>query len=319
MLGGDKPRKDLHAATLDDEIVEAATKRLAAAFDDTQAAPRAAINRCELVEMGHAVRDRMNRAVIVFRGQVVEHQHRRLMLREIMLEREDLAAVAQRALRQQARFRKAVDHDTLRLEVADRLQHALGRLSKLKVRGIKEALLLLGIEDVFGWHKLENPALLLERPAMRAHAGAQLLFGLGQADVDAEFAGSGARHQELQRNGGLAGAGIALEQVQAVPGEAATEHEVQAGDASAGAGQSGSVCVHGAAPISSNYVRERRSNDRRGPLRAMKLTDGQSVPDGVGETRNTAVCQGLRPPSGGRKTMPRAAPRARCRLHRSQE
>ena len=43
----------------------------------------------------------------------------------IMLERENLAPVAQRALRQQPDFREAVDDDALRLEPLDRIEDPL--------------------------------------------------------------------------------------------------------------------------------------------------------------------------------------------------
>src|SRR5205085_11403698 len=98
----------------------AAAERLPAALDDAQPPPLAAIDRRELVEMDHAVRDRMDGAVARLGGEVVEHQHGRLVLREVMFQREHLTPIAQRALRQQTNFRETVDHDAFWLESLDR-------------------------------------------------------------------------------------------------------------------------------------------------------------------------------------------------------
>ena len=54
--------------------------------------------------------------------------------------------------------------------------------------------------------------------------------------------------QELQRDRGLAGAGVAFEQVQAVAGKAATEHEIEPFDSGARVGQKSRVHVHRANP-----------------------------------------------------------------------
>ena len=63
VLGRDQPRKDLHAAGADDEVVIAAAEALAAALDDAQAPPLAAVDRGELLEMDDAVRDAVDRPV----------------------------------------------------------------------------------------------------------------------------------------------------------------------------------------------------------------------------------------------------------------
>jgi hypothetical protein len=57
---------------LDREIVIAAAKILAAAFDDSKAPALTAIGRSELVEMDDAVRDAMDCAIDAFRGHVIE-------------------------------------------------------------------------------------------------------------------------------------------------------------------------------------------------------------------------------------------------------
>jgi len=106
--------------------------------------------------MDHAVSDAVNRAVGALRGQIVEHDDGRVVLREIMLERQNLPAVAKRALRQQANFGQAVDDDALGLEPLDRCKDPLHRLAQLEVGGVEEALMLIRIEHALRRHELEN-------------------------------------------------------------------------------------------------------------------------------------------------------------------
>ena len=113
------------AARADDEVMIAAAERLAAAFDDPQPPPLGAVNRRELIEMDHAVRDAVHGAVVGLGGQVVEHEHGGIVLREIMLQREDLPPIAQRALRQQPDLGQAVDDHALGLQALDRFEDAL--------------------------------------------------------------------------------------------------------------------------------------------------------------------------------------------------
>ena len=57
--------------------------------------------------------------VVGVRGQVVQHQHRRALPGEVVLHRQDLAAVAQRALRQEPDLGEAVDDDADRPGLID--------------------------------------------------------------------------------------------------------------------------------------------------------------------------------------------------------
>ncbi len=122
-------------------------------------------------------------------GQVVQHHDGGIVLGEIMLQREDLAAVAQRALRQQPDLRQAVDHDPLRLEPLDRFENALRGFAQLEVGRIQQALVVVRIEHAFRRDQLEDLDVIAERPAVRLRALAQLLVGFGEADIDAALAG----------------------------------------------------------------------------------------------------------------------------------
>ncbi len=73
-----------------------------------------------------------------------------------MLQREDLAAIAKRGLREQADFGQAVEHDARRLDLLERLEDALGRFAELEVGRIEQALLLFVVEQAFGRNQFEN-------------------------------------------------------------------------------------------------------------------------------------------------------------------
>ena len=126
-----------------------------------------------------------------------------------MLQREDLAPIAQRALREQADLREAVEHDALRLDPLDRLEDALGRLAELEVGRIEQALLLLLVEQALRRHQLVD-VIRRRGPAVRLGALAQLLLGLGQGDVEAALArlrarraGTGSRSSSCRCRGSL--------------------------------------------------------------------------------------------------------------------
>src|SRR3979490_3217377 len=107
MLRRDEARKHLDAALHDHEVVISAAEALSPTLDDPQPTALAAIDRSEMIEMNDAVRDAVDGAVGGLGGEIVEHDDSGIVLGEVVLERENLAAVAQRALRQQADLRQA--------------------------------------------------------------------------------------------------------------------------------------------------------------------------------------------------------------------
>src|SRR5690348_8903908 len=219
VLGGDQTREQADAVRTDREVMVAAAKGLGPTFDDANPPPLAAIGPRQLIEMDDAVRDAVHGAVNGLGGQIIEQHDRRLVAREIMLQREDLAPVAQRALRQKADLGQAVDDDALWLQPLDRGEDALNRLAELEVGGVEEALMLIRVEETFRRYQLHDLDIRAEGPAMRGGAVAQFLLGLGQADIHADLAGFRPRHQKLQGDRRLAGAGAPLEKVQPVAGE----------------------------------------------------------------------------------------------------
>ena len=168
----------------------------------------AAVDRRELIEVDDAVGDAVHGAVGGLGREIIEHDDGGIVLGEIMLERQDLAAIAQRALRQQPDFRQAVDDDALRLQAFDGIEDALDGFAKFEIGRIEQALVLVGIEHAFRRHQFENLDLRSDGPAVRTRAVAQFVLGFGEADIDPGLAGRGAGQQKLQRDRGLAGPGL---------------------------------------------------------------------------------------------------------------
>ena len=211
----------------------AAAKAPAAIFEHAHPPPLGAIVGRQLLEPDDAMRDAVDGLVVLLGGQIVEHQHGRILPREIMLQRQDLPPVAQRALREQANFRQAVEHHAVGLVPLERVEDAPRRLAEFEVGRIEQALLLLVVEQAFGRDQLEDLDVL-QVPAVRRRAGAQLVVGFGQGDVEPALSRRGAGDQELQRHRGLAGARAAFEQEDPSARQSAGKHVVEADDAGFG-------------------------------------------------------------------------------------
>ncbi|KAF1005592.1 MAG: hypothetical protein GAK32_02618 [Pseudomonas fluorescens] len=131
-----------------------------------------------------------------------------------MLDRQNLTAIAQRALGQQADFREAVDDDTGRFETLHDLENLPGGLAKLQIGGVQQALLLFGIQQAFRWGQFEDVDVFTQCPTMGFGSLAQLALGLRQGDVQATLPSLGARLQKMQGHSGFAGAWLSFEQEQ---------------------------------------------------------------------------------------------------------
>ena len=146
MFGGDQPRKHREAAAFEDEIVIAAAKLDAAHLDHAQPPSFRAEFLGGLLKRDHAVGDAVQLQVVRVGCPVVQHQHGAIAAGEELLQRQDLAPVAQRVLRQQPHFRQAVEDDPRRAQLLDALHHFAGRLAQLDFRGMQDRLLAVGIE-----------------------------------------------------------------------------------------------------------------------------------------------------------------------------
>src|SRR5579871_3951530 len=124
----------------------AAAEAPAAIFDQPQPAPIGPVFARQLLQRDDAMGNAVNGLVRGFARQIVEQQDSRTPAREIMLQREDLAAVAERTLRKQPDFGQAVDRQPLRLHLLECLEYALGRLTEFEIGGVEQALLLILVQ-----------------------------------------------------------------------------------------------------------------------------------------------------------------------------
>ncbi len=88
---------------------------------------------------------------------------------------------------------------------------------------------MLVVEQALRRHQFEDVDPV-QVPAVRSGGVGQLLRRLRKGDIEAALAGRRAGHQELQGEGGLAGAGLPFDQIKPVPGEAAVQRLVQSLD-----------------------------------------------------------------------------------------
>src|SRR5665213_646621 len=211
----DQAREDAQAAGVDDEVVIAATEVDAAHLDHADTAALGAVVHCELLQKDHAVGDGVQLQVVLLGGEVVEQDDGALALGEEVFQGQDLAAVAQRALGQQAQFRQAVDHHAAGVDAGDRVADLLGGLAKLHLGGVEQGQFLLGIEHGLRRDQLEDVDAV-ERPAVALSHQLKLAPGFGQGDVEHPFALAGAFQQKLQGDGGLARARPAFVEIEPV-------------------------------------------------------------------------------------------------------
>jgi hypothetical protein len=109
MIRGDEARENVETTLLDREIMVAAAKLDAAHLDDPHAAALGAEVDRKLLQQHNPMGNRMELQVVLLRRQIVEKNDGTLPAGEEVLQRQDLAPVTQRAVREEAQFGKAVD------------------------------------------------------------------------------------------------------------------------------------------------------------------------------------------------------------------
>ena len=137
VLGGDEPGEDREPAVLDREVVVSAAERDAAHLGDAKPSPLGPVVERQLLEKYDAVGDGMQLQIVHMRGQVVEQQDGALAAGKEVLEGQDLTAIAQGVLRQQAHFRQAVEHHAYRPVLANLLEDHLGGFGELDLGGME--------------------------------------------------------------------------------------------------------------------------------------------------------------------------------------
>lgn len=141
-------------------------------------------------------------------------------------------------MREQAQLGKGIEHHALRLVVLDGFEQFARGLRKLDFgRVVHRQQLVTGELAVVG-DDLENLDAV-DGPAVRPGAGSQLLGRLRQRDVQAAFAVARSFEQVLERQRGLAGAGIAVDQIEPAREKTAVQYLVESGNS--GRGTAGNV------------------------------------------------------------------------------
>lgn len=146
-----------------------------------------------------------------------------------MFQRQDLAPIAQRVLRQQPHFGQAVEHQAHRLYPLDLGHHGTCRFPQFDFRRIQDGLLQIRTEP-FLCDEFEDIDAI-ERPAMRPGDNVQFISRFRQRDVQTAFVPGPPGLQELKAERGLARTRRAFDQVHVTTRQASTQHIVQTGNA----------------------------------------------------------------------------------------
>src|SRR5262245_31320334 len=110
MLSRDEAGKGVESAAANHVVVETATKIAAAILGHLQPTAQCAEGRYEVLEEQRAVCDALHLQVMRLGSEVVQEQHRALLSREVLLERQDLTAVPERVSGQQSQLRQRIEH-----------------------------------------------------------------------------------------------------------------------------------------------------------------------------------------------------------------
>ena len=176
------------------------------------------------------MRNALDLQVVVGLRAVVEEQHRAPAAGEELLQREDLAAIAQRIAREQTQFRHRVEHDAGRLDLVHFGEDRLRGFAELDLGRVKDGIALVGLEIPLGGNDFAD-LHAREVPAMRGGDRAQFFLGLGKGDVEHRFAAGCSGAQELQCQRRLARTRNAFDDIKAVGRQASVQDVVETRDA----------------------------------------------------------------------------------------
>src|SRR6185312_15570741 len=219
-------REDPQAPALDGEVVLAGDEVDAPQLQHLEAAAGQAILRSNPVELDDAVGEALQLSIATLRGAVVEEEHGGIAGRELLLEGQDLPAVAERVSSEESHLRERIDDDPLRPALVHDGQDPLDGLVELDLGRMEERVLALRLEHLLGGGERVHVEAV-DRPAVRDGDGGQLLPGLRQRDVETGFVLANTLEEKLEAEGGLAHPWAAPEKVGAPPREPTAEDLVQ--------------------------------------------------------------------------------------------
>ena len=156
VLGGDEPGEHVQPAPADDVIVIAGPEVAAPQLDHLQPPPHGSIVRRMVLQADHPVGQAVQADVPGLAGLVVEEQDGALLPAEVLLEGQDLPAVAERVLRQQPQLGKRVEDQPGRPGPFGFGEHGLHRLAELDLRGVEHGVPGVRPEALLGGDHLDD-------------------------------------------------------------------------------------------------------------------------------------------------------------------
>ena len=268
-LGGEArhdPGIDLDAGPGPDrEVVVAVGEGDAAHLLHLDAPPRQPVFRQLLLQADDAVRQALELQVAAEGAAGVDQHGGDAAVGDVGLEAEQLAPVARGIRGEVADLEQAVVDDAPGAVAGDRLLDRDAGAVQPDVGGLEDGLVAHPLEGVLRVQLLDHEAV--ERPAMRGGDLGEFGARLGEADIEHGLSPPQPGAQELQPEGGLAGAGRTLHEIDARPGQPAAEDLVEAGDAR---GERPAGPGHGARPVRHglSFPNRRPRPPARGPWRA---------------------------------------------------
>ena len=179
------------------------------------------------------MRDALHLQVAPRAGEVVEQEHGTFAPPEELLQREELAPIAQRIAGKKAQLGKRIEGDPRGLQPVDVRQDRTGGLGELDLGGMKHRVLLGRLQAFLGGDELANGDAG-QVPCVGFGHGAQLLLGLRKRYVEDRLPVPRAFTEELHGQGSLPRAWYAFDEVEAIRGETPAKNVVQALDPGGG-------------------------------------------------------------------------------------
>lgn|ERR1700694_3425786 len=164
-------------------------------------------------------------------GASVQEQNGTVAPCEVLLQRENLAAVSQRVAREQSHFGQGVENDASGLRFLYQVHQFGNCLIELYLSGMEEGVQLRLHRFPRGGELVHGDAFQI--PIVRAGHRAKLVFGFRERDVQSAFALVHSVEEELEPQRGLPNAGATLQEVKACSREPSGKYAVESCDAGA--------------------------------------------------------------------------------------
>ncbi len=142
-------------------------------------------------------------ALAVFARQVVHQDDGDVLAREELLQREDLAAITQGVLRQEAHLGKTVEHDPRGPNPVDLLLDEADRAAQFELPGMQDRLFAPLAQHLLRRGQLKQ-LQAFKGPPVRCRYRAKLLGGLRERDIEGALALADPLQEEPHRERGLA-------------------------------------------------------------------------------------------------------------------